>query len=285
MYIFKIEKKINFNLYLQIALCNQIRLKPPTEESCFIPCLGDCILTQWSEFGPCSHPCRNLDGTPGYRFRTRQIKRFGDKLELNKLCSRIHPIQLKEAQPCNDQECPSFEWKLGSWGSCIIKDKDCGPGVLKRQVSCVKEDGTVVPGKFCKGKLKKRPEVKRSCSIKCPVDCKLSDWTSWSPCSEVCGDGFQYRNRSILAKPKFRGRPCETLVEKRVCMQRDCEDLEWKVGDWGPCKSKLDCGEGIQKRSVTCPAGSESLCLRLASKPKTEEICDNACYGNVFSFA
>ncbi|CAD5120042.1 DgyrCDS8623 [Dimorphilus gyrociliatus] len=274
------EKNDGRNRTISESICAEKRPKPATEESCFIPCAGDCILTEWSAFGQCNHSCKTPNETSGYRVRYRQIKEFGDNLELEELCSRIHSVRLEERQPCNNQTCPMFKWKLGSWGSCIIKNETYGPGVLKRQVSCVKINDSIetfVSNKFCP---KHMPQTRRSCSVKRPIDCKLSNWQPWSSCLEACGEGIQYRNRSIDLRPGLTGRPCRPLKEKRVCTQRDCHELEWKVGDWGSCESKESCGEGIQNRSVTCPAGSESLCLRLAPKPKTEEICDNACVGD-----
>lgn len=35
--------------------------------------------------------------------------------------------------------------------------------------------------------LEKRWQMNISCTVECPVNCQLSEWSSWSECSQTCG--------------------------------------------------------------------------------------------------
>lgn len=47
--------------------------------------------------------------------------------------------------------------------------------------------------------------------VPCPFDCRLSDWSSWSPCSSSCGPGVRVRSKWLKEKPYNGGRPCPKL--------------------------------------------------------------------------
>lgn len=49
------------------------------------------------------------------------------------------------------------------------------------------------------------------CHIPCPLDCKLSDWSTWSGCSASCGSGLQMRSKWLREKAFNGGRPCPRL--------------------------------------------------------------------------
>ncbi len=60
----------------------------------------------------------------------------------------------------------------------------------------------------------------RSCVM--PRDCKVSDWSQWSPCSKTCrtsdqSPGFRIRSRSLERAVIGGGEPCPALEEKANC--------------------------------------------------------------------
>ena len=66
------------------------------------------------------------------------------------------------------------------------------------------------------------------------VDCLLSAWTEWGPCSVVCGGGSQARYRTVVSEAQGRGVVCaaQLLVEEQVCGSKLCSpNLECLLGD------------------------------------------------------
>lgn len=81
--------------------------------------------------------------------------------------------------------------------------------------------------------------------------------SSWSACSESCGNGFQTRtvrcysaNGGLLAGVQC---PQPAPVASRSCFVQPCKPTELQISDWGPCSEP--CGsQGTQTRSVICRA-------------------------------
>ena len=56
------------------------------------------------------------------------------------------------------------------------------------------------------------------------VDGGLSEWSSYSKCSESCGDGTMFRRRSCTnPSPKHGGKQCQgTLKQTTQCKIKEC---------------------------------------------------------------
>jgi hypothetical protein len=50
------------------------------------------------------------------------------------------------------------------------------------------------------------------------VDCVVSEWSAWSPCSVTCGAGQSIKSRTILVEPRNGGRKCRRLKRRRNCI-------------------------------------------------------------------
>lgn len=56
-----------------------------------------------------------------------------------------------------------------------------------------------------------------------PRDCKVSEWSSWGPCSKTCGIGETLRTRVIEQHPAHGGRHCPPLRDYKWCgSARNC---------------------------------------------------------------
>jgi len=103
---------------------------------------------------------------------------------------------------------------FGKWSACSTR---CGGGVSTRTriVRLQAENG----GKTCPG-LKE--SVK--CNMQaCPVDCKMTEWTSWSACTKQCAGGTQFQTRSIQTKNAHGGASCPTTTrQERACNTQAC---------------------------------------------------------------
>uniref|UniRef100_A0A674ML26 Thrombospondin type-1 domain-containing protein 7A n=1 Tax=Takifugu rubripes TaxID=31033 RepID=A0A674ML26_TAKRU len=261
---------------------------PPQIRECRVPCKEDCTLTVWSRFTQCS-------GCGGSRSRKRSLTGRSKKKDhcLN--------VELEQTETCPCDEVLSQPY--GNWSACILPDpsaagalkgwtsqreiKECGQGVRYRAVACVDQRGRLVDPTLCTD----TGYMVEVCHIPCPLDCKLSDWSTWSGCSASCGSGLQMRSKWLREKAFNGGRPCPRLdlknqVYEAVPCHSDCSQYEWRVESWSICTiNAVDdlpaCGEGVQSRkirSVSQPAGGVdvSLCDQ-EEMPSRAQVCFLAC--------
>ncbi|KAM4626862.1 thrombospondin type-1 domain-containing protein 7B-like [Discoglossus pictus] len=125
----------------------------PSEESpfklpCYVPCPGDCHLTEWSHWSSCELTCINGRSfeTVGRQSRSRTF--IIQSLENQESC----PEQVIETRPCAGGKCFSYAWKTTPW-----RDN-------KRNVWCQRSDGINVTG-GCSVQL--QPAAVRHCDPPC----------------------------------------------------------------------------------------------------------------------
>jgi len=116
----------------------------------------------------------------------------------------------------------------------------------------------------------------KACKLDCEkaVDCKMSEWDSWSGCSS--NNGQTYRTRRISKMPKYGGAVCAgPLEETRWCTAVkdpvDCVIGVW--GAWEDCTAKCDGGTRSRKREIhTAVAQGGKACV---DSLEQVEACNN----------
>ncbi|XP_076810325.1 spondin-1-like [Clavelina lepadiformis] len=170
--------------------------------------------------------------------------------------------------------------KWSGWSKC---SHSCGAGNQQRQRYVINE--AQHGGLPCPEKDAMRET--QICKLKdCPVDCQVSEWSSWSKCSQSCDIGNQKRQRYVLKKAQHGGLPCpeeQSMKEMRTCTMMDCpmdcEISEWS--SWSACSQS--CGDGTQerRRHISRPLQYGDVPCPDVKKLKESRICKlSKCWSN-----
>ena len=92
--------------------------------------------------------------------------------------------------------------------------------------------------------------------MKCPLNCILSRWTEFTPCSRKCGSGIKTRFRTVVQKATHGGQACNTeneqITETVPCIENHCYNYVWEADPWSHCKVMnqtkgriTKCGTGV----------------------------------------
>ncbi|KAL4229485.1 Thrombospondin type 1 repeat-containing protein [Mactra antiquata] len=268
--------------------------QPLTSQVCQAECDLDCSVSQWTLWTECKvTDCelylrrrRTNEGT-GQRYRTRTI--LTEARGSGQRCPHLSETQTCDPQPC-------FKWNLAV-GECNLLNPitvpACGLGIAYRTLSCMNKLGLRVADSRCE-ELSEKPSITEDCSIACPKDCILSDWSTWTQCPNLCqeernrGAPKQTRERTILAQSGQGGNPCPPnrgLSEVRNCPTTiECTIYVWQADEWGPCTVRAQgeqCGPGYQIRHVSCYSLKGQLVndqrCTLKVKPTTRQSCVVPC--------
>ena len=197
----------------------------------------DCKQSDWTEWSKCTVECGG-----GEQTRTRTLispPKYGG--------AECGP--LTEKKECNIQPCPK-DCKVSDWNEWTSCTAPCGGGKQTRTRTVVQP--SIGDGKACPSLT----EEKECNTNKCPVDCKVGDWSAWSACDKDCGGGTQFRTRRILQEPANGGEQCPALKETRVCNSQECA-TDCQVGSWsswGDCTKPCGGGTQTRTRGITKPA-------------------------------
>jgi hypothetical protein len=113
-------------------------------------------------------------------------------------------------------DCVVSRWS--PWSFCSVS---CGRGIKTktRTIQVHARNG----GKPCPKKMLKKKKCKVTCGKVEPVDCSLSEWTSWSPCTLTCGSrSVRQRTRSVVVTNSGGGLPCGSRLEVQTCEELTC---------------------------------------------------------------
>ena len=166
------------------------------------PCPIDCEMSSWTQ-DTCSATCG--DGT---RINTRTITtppQYGGMP-----CG-----DLQETQDCNTGPCPIdcevSGW--GAWGPCNGSCDDTGTQTRTRTVTTSAQHGGTC------GDL----EETQDCNTgPCPIDCVMSDWGAWGPCSQLCGGGTRIKTKNIITQAQYGGTSCGNTEQQENCNTDAC---------------------------------------------------------------
>ncbi|XP_061179700.1 thrombospondin type-1 domain-containing protein 7A-like [Saccostrea echinata] len=259
------------------------QVKPHSEQPCRMACIGECVMSDWTEWTDCPRPCLNSM----YRqSRSRKIMRHASMYHSR--CGETE--QYKDC--VKDINCVDYHWEWMPWTSCLINNgqDDCGVGLQERFPVCRTHNEEDVDDRICNkiiGPPDQSERMKR-CEVPCDVDCLVSEWSQWSTCSQTCGLGKSTRERVIVEQYTGNGRKCPSdLVQSKPCYPKGC--YRWNISDWSPCMpQKFMCGAGVQTRNVSClgddglPADPEKCppdldILVLKSEQKCKVLCPWEC--------
>uniref|UniRef100_A0A8C6SDE7 Thrombospondin type-1 domain-containing protein 7A n=1 Tax=Neogobius melanostomus TaxID=47308 RepID=A0A8C6SDE7_9GOBI len=251
---------------------------PITYQACVMS--KDCEVTEWSEWSACSKECYDPNGPKGERSRSRKVTQF--PVGQGAGCP-----ELEEREPCSPlgdkvPPCIVYSWKATEWSECrvdvLLSQQDrrrgnqtglCGGGVQSREVYCVQSAADSPPpppppnlalrpvdSDLCLGVP---PNTTQFCHISCPVECEVSAWSAWGPCTyENCQDqvakkGFKLRKRRIVNDPTGGMGNCPHLVEAIPCEDPSCYDwLVVRLDECVPDNDSSECGPGTQNPQVQC---------------------------------
>eukprot|EP00042_Codosiga_hollandica_P029694 m.166269 g.166269 ORF g.166269 m.166269 type:complete len:114 (-) comp53143_c0_seq7:1326-1667(-) len=79
----------------------------------------------------------------------------------------------------------------------------------------------------------------------CPIDCIVSEWSTYGPCSQSCGGGLQTQSRTVLTPAANGGAVCPPLANTRSCETSLCP-VDCVLSNWansGSCSKS--CAEGF----------------------------------------
>ncbi|XP_050392643.1 spondin-1 isoform X2 [Patella vulgata] len=156
------------------------------------------------------------DDTASNEMRMKK-KMMRKKLKMERRLRSRRRKKMHKSNSGTQVDCMVTLWT--DWGECSVT---CGKGVMMK-TRMIKQEAAN-GGRKCPKKLVK----KRKCKLrKCPVNCKMGDWSEWSECSNTCGDSaVQVRKRKIVLRPKRGGQVCLPKREKRFCSLSVCPDAD-----------------------------------------------------------
>ncbi|KAF3833452.1 hypothetical protein F7725_024656 [Dissostichus mawsoni] len=147
-----------------------------------LPCPEDCVLSDWGVWTPCPLPGDGKTCPPS------------EETEICKL----------------NTNCFHYSYNITDWSTCQLSERAvCGNGIKTRMLDCVRSDGKSLG-------LDRKWQMNASCVVECPVNCQLSDWSTWSECTHTCG----------LADEAVETLPGEALLQLELRAWSDCKSEE-----------------------------------------------------------
>jgi hypothetical protein len=206
------KKRINWIMYQDMCAIKVVRnavLENSTK--CPSATIQDCDLDTWVRH-QCSVSCDDTCDVMqpfkcgGWAKMTRGVVASPDK------CGIKCPL-LERMIRCGQYHCPvnCLMSRWSGWSKCTA---DCEGGLQSRtrSMSVKPKNG----GTQCNTVQESRPCNTGSCDR----DCRLQQWTPWTPCSVACGGGFQEQMRHVLIPTRGDGKCPKAKAAARYGNQR-----------------------------------------------------------------
>merc|ERR1719313_883175 len=144
---------------------------------------------------------------------------------------------------------------VGDWipGECSATCGDSGMLQLERKIMTQPVGGAKCPVLVAEETCNRK---------KCPIDCKMDEWSGWSGCTAKCGGGVTERSREVVQEPLHGGEPCGETSESTSCnsqaCDKDCDLYDWTA--WTPCTKKCNGGHLLHYRRIENQAIGKGKC-------------------------
>lgn len=229
-------------------------------KACGVVCPVNGVWQDWEDWGSCS---ATVCGTTGQRTRQRScVPPQNNGLP----CSGLGT----STEACNASACVPVDGEMSDWGQWGACSATCA-GQRERTRTCV---GLALHGgATCETQGLSQTE---GCnSSPCPVDAVVGDWTSWSECSESCGNGTQTKIRTCDKRATNGGQTCaqQGLASSQNCKLIDCpvDGVLSAWSEWTAC----NCSESKRDRTRSCsPARHGGISCMSAILTESEDCTD-----------
>ena len=163
------------------------------------------FFSDFNEFSPCTRECGG-----GTKTRTRTV--VVPPVGTGTACPH-----LTETVECNTQVCP-VNCQVSDFSEFSRCTRECGGGTKTRTRT------VVVPPSGGGTECPHLTETVDCNTQVCPppVDCRVSDFSEFSPCTRECGGGTKTRTRTVVVSPAGEGAACPHLIETVDCNTQRC---------------------------------------------------------------
>jgi hypothetical protein len=107
------------------------------------------------------------------------------------------------------------------------------------------------------------------------TDCKVTEWSQWTPCSKNCDGGVKTRTRTILTNPANGGKICPSLIDTSTCNPQPCPtDCSGAWTEWSQCS--VSCGSGTKERTFKVSRAAANGGQQCSANDNTiqQEVCN-----------
>ncbi|CAJ1459864.1 unnamed protein product [Effrenium voratum] len=238
--------------------------------------VSDCQVSEWAEWSTTNPLGEANYGQHSQWFRARRI------LVPPGAGGRPCPGSLTETRPY-DREAP-MQCVLSAWSLWSRCDRTCGGGQRMRERSL--QEASHALGSCGHHLLKMvAPCGSGACYPSGNVDCQMSMWDEWSPCTARCGAGSKTRERRVISEALAGGHSCEgPLKMMESCQVGQCNIVDCRWGEWASWSDcSCECGGGTKRRTravMEAPRNGGASCQPQAMEeafPCNTQPCGQGC--------